>query len=402
MAHKIRQIFINNESDALSEFVKIGTTPPGAKIMSGKIVNIAIRVDGVNNRAANILKQEMLARNGDVATSRDALYCSGDKSDVIIFGTKKNIRNLIDKIKLQPFRLKMLSLELDEFLNNRQKNETQNILRIGQKEFDLKREVLIMGIVNVTPDSFFDGGQCYKLENAYKRADEIVQDRAHIIDIGGMSTRPGSKPASIKEELERTIPVISYIKKNYDILVSIDTYRSEVAGKAIKEGADIINDISGLEFDENMKKTAADSGACLILMHMKGTPQNMQENPVYGDVVGEIYDFFRNQSAAALQAGIKPENIIIDPGLGFGKTLDHNFTIIKKLADFKSLGYPVLIGASRKSFTGALLNLQPKDRLEGSLAAAAVCVLSGANILRVHDVKETIRAISLVKAIQNV
>src|SRR5450830_587705 len=368
MAHKIRQIFINNESDALSEFVKIGTTPPGAKIMSGKIVNIAIRVDGVNNRAANILKQEMLARNGDVATSRDALYCSGDKSDVIIFGTKKNIRNLIDKIKLQPFGLKMLSLELDEFLNNRQKNETQNILRIGQKEFDLKREVLIMGIVNVTPDSFFDGGQCYKLENAYKRADEIVQDRAHIIDIGGMSTRPGSKPASIKEELERTIPVISYIKKNYDILVSIDTYRSEVAGKAIKEGADIINDISGLEFDENMKKTAADSGACLILMHMKGTPQNMQENPVYGDVVGEIYDFFRNQSAAALQAGIKPENIIIDPGLGFGKTLDHNFTIIKKLADFKSLGYPVLIGASRKSFTGALLNLQPKDRLEGSLS----------------------------------
>ena len=151
-----------------------------------------------------------------------------------------------------------------------------------------------------------------------------------------------------------------------------------------------------------MKKIAADYGSCLILMHMKGTPQNMQEKPSYGDVIEEIYDFFRNQSALAVRAGVKPENIIIDPGLGFGKTLDHNFTIVKKLEDFKSLGYPVLIGASRKSFTGALSNLPPEQRLEGSIAVAVMSVINGASLLRVHDVRETIRAIKLVKAVQNV
>lgn len=402
MNYKIRQIFINNESEAFNEFIKIGATPPGAKIMSGKIVNIAIRVDDIDNRAANILKQEMLVRNGDVVTSREALYSSGSKSDVIIFGTKKNIRSMIEKIKLQPFGLKNLSLELEEFLNKLERNEANNILRIAKKEFNIKKQTVIMGIVNVTLDSFFDGGEYFKLEDAYKRVDKIVGEGADIIDVGGMSTRPGSKPVSLEDELERTIPVVRYIKKNYDILVSIDTYRSQVASEAIQSGAEIVNDISGLNFDKDLKKIIADSGSYLVLMHMQGNPQNMQENPSYKDVTGEIYNFFNNQILLALEAGIKSENIIIDPGLGFGKTLEHNFIIIKKLADFKSLGHPILIGTSRKSFTGALLNLPPKERLESSLAAATICVLNGANILRVHDVKETIKAISLVKAIQNV
>ncbi|MCL4384860.1 MAG: dihydropteroate synthase [Actinobacteria bacterium] len=402
MNYKIRQIFINNKSDAFNEFIKIGATPPGAEIMSEKIINIAIKVDDIDNRAANILKQEMLVRNGDVVTSREALYSSGSKSDVIIFGTKKNIRSMVEKIKLQPFGLKNLSLELEEFLNKLEKDEANNILRIAKKEFNIKKQTVIMGIVNVTPDSFFDGGEYFKLEDAYKRVDKIVGEGADIIDVGGMSTRPGSKPVSLEDELERTIPVVRYIKKNYDISVSIDTYRSQVASEAIQAGAEIVNDISGLNFDKDLKKIIADSGSYLVLMHMQGNPQNMQENPSYKDVTGEIYNFFNNQILLALEAGIKSENIIIDPGLGFGKTLEHNFIIIKKLADFKSLGYPILIGASRKSFTGALLNLPPNERLESSLAAATICVLNGASILRVHDVKETIKAISLVKAIQNV
>ncbi|MHB1335879.1 MAG: dihydropteroate synthase [Candidatus Humimicrobiaceae bacterium] len=402
MEYKIRQIFINNKEEAYDEFKKIGSTAEGAKIMSDKFINFVIRVDGVESKAVNILKQEMLARNGDVVVPRNALYSSGEKSDVIIFGTKKNIRSLIDKIKLQPFGLKAMSLGLEEFLNSLGKNKSKSILKIGKKDFDLKNETVIMGIINTTPDSFFDGGKYLKFKDACERADKIVKEGAHIIDVGGMSTRPGSKPVNIKEELERTISLINYIKKNHDILVSIDTCRSEVAESAIKEGADIINDISGLMLDEKMKQVAAQSGANLILMHMKGTPENMQNDPVYDDVIGEIYDFFRIKTKIALGAGVSQENIIIDPGLGFGKTPEHNFEIIKKLSDFKSLGYPIMAGASRKSFTGLLLKLLPEDRLEGSLAAAVLCVLNGASILRVHDIRETIRAIKIVKAIQNI
>ena len=402
MEYKIRQIFIDNREEAYSEFKKIGSTAEGAKIMSEKFINLAIRADGVQNKAVNILKQEMLARNGDVAVSKNALYSSAEKSDVIIFGSEKSIRNLVDKIKLQPFGLKAMSLELDGFLSNLQKNKSKNILKIAEKDFDLENETVIMGILNTTPDSFFDGGIYSKLKDACDRVDKIVNEGAHIIDVGGMSTRPGSKFISINEELERTIPLISYIKKNHDILISIDTFRSEVVASALKEGADIINDISSLMLDERMKKVVAQSGASLVLMHMKGTPESMQDNPVYGDVIGEIYDFFITRTNIAISAGVKQENIIIDPGLGFGKTPEHNFKIIKKLSDFKSLGYPVLAGASRKSFTGLLLKLSPEDRLEGSLAAAVLCVLNGANILRVHDVKETIRAVSIVKAVQNI
>jgi len=399
-SYKIRQIFLNDESDAFNEFLKIGATNAGSKIMSAKFVNIAIRIDGIDNKAANILKQEMLVRNGDVVTSRDALYSSDGKTNVIVFGTRKNIESMIEKIKLQPFGLKNLATELTNFLNNVDNNT--NILKIGKKEFNLKEKVLIMGIVNVTPDSFFDGGKYYDIEAAYKRVDQIFSEGADIIDVGGMSTRPGSDPVSIEEELRRVIPVIKYIKNNYDILVSIDTYRSQVASEAINCGAEIVNDISGLNFDKNLVKVVADTNSCLILMHIKGTPKDMQKNPYYDDVIDEIYNFLKNQSDIALNNGAKKDNIIVDPGIGFGKTFEHNLIILKKLANFKSLGYPILIGASRKTFTGVLMNLPPEERLESSLAAATISVLNGANILRVHDVKETIKAISLAKAIQNI
>jgi len=402
MEYKIRQIFIGSKEEAFSEFKKIGSTDEGAKIMSEKFVNLAIRAGEVPDRAVNILKQEMLARNGDVAVSKNVLYSSAKKSDVIIIGSEKSIRSLAEKIKLQPFGLKAMSFELEVLLNNIRKNESKNILKIAKKSFDLKKETVIMGILNTTPDSFFDGGKYSNLKDACVRVDDIVREGAHIIDVGGMSTRPGSKPTSINEEIERTIPLINYIKNNHDILVSIDTCRSEVAERAIEEGADIINDISGLNCDEKMKQVAAQSEAGLVLMHMKGTPENMQNNPAYEDVIGEIYEFLLKQTEIAVKAGVKRENIIIDPGLGFGKEPEHNFKIIKKLSDFKSLGYPVLAGASRKSFTGLLLSLSSQDRLEGSLAAATLCVLNGADILRVHDVKETIRTISIVKAVQNI
>jgi len=217
--------------------------------------------------------------------------------------------------------------------------------------------------------------------------------------VGGMSTRPGSEEIDIEEEIKRTIPLIKKIKKNNDVLVSIDTYRSRVAEKAIDAGADIINDISGLMLDNKMKNVAASNNADIIIMHMKGTPRDMQTNPVYEDVVEEIYSFFYSQINYAVEAGIDREKIIIDPGIGFGKTVNDNYTILKNIEEFKSLNMPVMIGASRKSFIGAVLKLLPEERLEGSLAIASYCALKGIDILRIHDVRETIRAVKVINAI---
>mgnify|MGYP000627919784 CR=1 FL=1 len=214
-----------------------------------------------------------------------------------------------------------------------------------------------------------------------------------------MSTRPGSLPVSLKEEIERVIPVIKYIKKNYDILISADTYRSEVAREAIDAGAHIINDISGLSMDKNIAEVVAGSGVSVVIMHIKGTPENMQNNPCYTNVIDEIYDYFEDRANIAVNSGIKPDKIIIDPGIGFGKTLEHNLEILNKVREFRTLGYPVMIGVSRKSFIGSILNQPVEDRLEGSLAAAVCSIINGVNILRVHDVKETIRAVKVAREI---
>ncbi|MCJ7728195.1 MAG: dihydropteroate synthase [Actinobacteria bacterium] len=258
-----------------------------------------------------------------------------------------------------------------------------------------------MGILNVTPDSFYDGGHYFEKDKACRRAGTIVKEGAHIIDVGGMSTRPDSLPVGLEEEVERIIPIIEYISKNYDILVSADTYRSEVARMAIDAGAHIINDISGFSMDSNMVKVIAESDVSVVIMHIKGTPENMQKNPEYEDVVDEIYDYLEDRTNMAINSGIKPGKIIIDPGIGFGKTLEHNLEILNKINEFKMLGYPVMVGASRKSFIGAVLDLPVEERLDGSLAAAICSIINGVNILRVHDVAETIRAVKIAKRIIN-
>ncbi len=401
MSYKIRHLVIENNKQAQEEFSKIKATPQGINIMSSKLFNLVLKIKDVDNRAVNILKQEMLSRDGEVVTCRESLSSCEGKSDIIIFGTKKKVYSLIEKIKLQPFGLKVLAQDLENFLSNYYSSGQRKFLNISRKSFDLENEVIIMGILNVTPDSFYDGGKYLKSEDAYKRIDQLVNEGAHIIDIGGMSTRPGSEEINIEEEINRTIFLVKYIKKNYDNLVSIDTYRSEVAERALDAGCDIVNDISGFTFDDNMKRVVSNYKASCVLMHIKGTPRDMQKNPEYGDVIEEIYDYLFAQVNVALNAGIDKEKIIVDPGIGFGKTMQHNFIVLKKIEELKSLGCPILVGASRKSFIGNFLNLSPDDRLEGSLAVAAYCVHKGVSILRVHDVKGTIRAVRLIKAIEN-
>ena len=405
MGYTIRKLNLKTKKQGLEEFGKIGASLPGQHIMVNKISPLALKVKDVDVRAANILKQEMLSRGGDVVTSRQSLIKSEGLVNIIILGTEKAILSLTDKIKMQPFGLKELSEQLAEYIALGQSINTRKIIKIGPVDFNMEQEgALIMGILNVTPDSFYDGGQYFKKGDAFKRADEIIEQGAHIIDVGGMSTRPGSKPVSLDEELSRTIPVIEHVAKNFKkTTISIDTCRSEVAKRAIDAGAAIINDISGLSADNKMMELAFQSKSSIIIMHMQGNPENMQENPTYSDVVDEVYDYLCERTLKSVEAGIEKEKIIVDPGIGFGKKVEHNLEILSRFCEFNEMGYPVLTGVSRKFFIGNLLGgLPAEERLEGSIAAAVYAFLSGASILRVHDIKETLRAIKIAKAIRDV
>ncbi|MBK7629968.1 MAG: dihydropteroate synthase [Ignavibacteriales bacterium] len=267
--------------------------------------------------------------------------------------------------------------------------------RNKELDFDLPK---IMGIVNVTPDSFSDGGKYFSLDKAIDHALKLIDDGADIIDIGGESTRPGSNPVSINEELDRTIPVIKKIfELRKDSLISIDTTKSEVAKQSLDSGAQIVNDISGLTFDENMIGTAKKFDACVVIMHIKGNPKTMQENPEYENVVKDVYDFLLVQSIKSKQNGV--EKIIVDPGIGFGKTVENNFTLIKNLDYFQSLSYPIMIGLSKKSFIGKTLNLDLDQREIGTVILETISVLKSARIIRTHNVEYCNQIVKLVSHI---
>ncbi len=266
-------------------------------------------------------------------------------------------------------------------------------MRCRGKQLDFGDGTHIMGVLNITPDSFSDGGVYLNLDNAITHAKTIVADGATIIDIGGESSRPGAEPVPEAIELDRVLPVIKAIaSEQLDVLISIDTTKAVVAKQAIESGAHIINDITALRGDDDMARVAADTEAGVILMHMQGTPRTMQHAPKYVDVVQDVNDALKYWINNATQNGIDPDRIIIDPGIGFGKTTEQNLQILKKLKEFRQLNKPILVGTSRKSFIGNLLNLPVTDRVEGTLATVCWAIAHGADIVRVHDVKETIRA----------
>jgi dihydropteroate synthase len=256
-----------------------------------------------------------------------------------------------------------------------------------------------MGILNVTPDSFSDGGRFLAPERAAERAFQMIDEGADFIDVGGESTRPQSEPISADEELRRVLPVIARLAEQTDIPISIDTTKAKVASETLAAGARIVNDISGLHFDAKMAAAVADKSASVVLMHIKGTPQTMQLNPTYDNLVGEVIAYLQAGIEKAKQAGIV--QIIVDPGIGFGKTQAHNLQLLRELTRLKALGFPILVGASRKNFIGNILKLPVEQRVEGSVAAAIVAAMNGANIVRVHDVKETKRAMLIADAIRN-
>lgn len=267
-----------------------------------------------------------------------------------------------------------------------------SVLHLGEK-------TLIMGILNVTPDSFSDGGRYFCAEKAVDHALKMAESGADIIDIGGESTRPGAEAVPRDEELSRVIPVIEALRKKSGVLISIDTYKSEIAEAALEAGADIINDISGGRFDAGMKNAAAKSGVPVVLMHIKGTPKDMQEDPAYADVVGEIKSSLGVSVNAFVSAGLPRSQIIIDPGIGFGKSTEHNLTIMSRLDELGELGCPILVGVSRKSVIGNVLGLAADGRIFGTAALVAANIMKGAHIVRVHDVAEMRQVADMMDAL---
>lgn len=394
----MRKLYLRSctDSDVISrEMGEIGVCQEGIDIMAPKSRQFIFMARDLDPRAANILKQEMLAVGGDAAISYHAISDLTKETDAHIIGTERQISIANEKLKCQPFGLKELAAEIECALNNLARPLKSN-LNCGGKELAIGERSLIMGVLNVTPDSFSDGGQFLDKDAAINHARTMIEQGADIIDVGGESTRPGAEPVSAEIELERVIPVIKALSGN--ILLSIDTRKPEVARKAIEAGACMVNLVGGIR-DEETGKLIAEKEIPAILMHMLGEPASMQTDPQYDDVMDDIAGHLADQIETAIGLGIKAEKIIVDPGIGFGKTTIHNLEIMKRLGELRILGCPILIGASRKSFIGKITGAEANDRLEGSLAAAVLAAAKGAHILRVHDVKETKRALAVADSI---
>jgi dihydropteroate synthase len=376
---------------------RVGVDPTGVKLMEGKTLHFNLKVEGIDPRKANLLKQEMLSLGGDVAVDGRGLDCSTKQTDALLMGTQKHFEKLILKLEQYP-DLHPLGQSIKETLKNISK--THYSIRCQKRILPLGKRTLLMGVLNVTPDSFSDGGLFFDKEKAISHALRMVEGGADIIDIGGESTRPGSKPLELEEELRRVIPVIESLAKEVDVPLSIDTYKSTVAQRAIEAGAEIINDISGLHFDPSLAKVAAKNDTPLILMHIRGTPETMQKGVHYDSLFSEILQCLKESIQRAESTGLDPRQIIIDPGIGFGKTAEDNLLIIKNLYEFRILGKPILLGTSRKSFIGKILNTEVGDRLEGTLSSIAIGVLNGAHIIRSHDVLQAKKAIAVADAIR--
>jgi|MTBAKSStandDraft_2_1061841.scaffolds.fasta_scaffold01766_10 dihydropteroate synthase len=388
----MRRLF-PSQGDFLTELKSIGVDPYALEIFEKKRETCLIKIEGCRIEAANIIKQDALSVGADAVIPRSAISGKPERTDIILMGTQRNLEKLSLKLEKQPFGLKNIAKEL---LHH---HSGLSSFRARGKTVSLASP-LVMGILNMTPDSFYDGGRLTTPEALEERVAQLLEEGADIIDIGGESTRPGSREVPASEEWARLERPLSLIReKAPDIPVSVDTRKSEVARRALENGADIINDISSLTHDPEMAHTAASFDAAVILMHMKGTPDTMQENPSYDDTLGEVYTFLNERAEAAKRAGIREDAILIDPGLGFGKRLEDNTALLRRLRELKFLPFPLVMGLSRKSFLGSLTGQGPEKRLWGTIAAHAVALSNGADILRVHDVAAARDTIHVIRGI---
>lgn len=376
------------------ELKKIGVDERALPIFKEKVNLLLLKIYDIDSRAATILKQEFLGSGGDTAIHKDVIKFERESTSALLIGTLRTYNEVLRKLEYQTFfGLESIREEIKKVVFTIKEEIIYNENKI------INRIPKIMGILNLSPDSFYSGSRLLDSASALKRAEEMIKEGADILDIGGESTRPGSLPLSEEEEIKRVIPVISSIRRTFkDIPISIDTYKVSVAKEAIEAGATIINIIN---LTEEMVEYLKSKDLPFILMHIRGTPKNMQTYTDYSDVVKELLLYFEERIVHLEKKGIKRERIIIDPGIGFAKTAKQNFEIIRSIKAFKIFGLPVLISHSRKSYLGKLLDgISPEERLSGTLAVTAYATLQGADIIRVHDVKENLRVIKVIKEIE--
>lgn len=348
----------------------------------------------VKAETANILKQTALSVGCDCSIGRQVISGEKSLSDMMVMCTDSQLFKIREKLKGQPFSLEKVANAMIEKLNDRES------FVVSSEDLLKDKKYLIMGILNLTNDSFYDGGKYNSIDMALKQTEKMVEEGAHIIDIGGESSRPGSDPVNADEELERVMPFMKLARSRFkECIFSVDTYKSKVAEAAIAEGASIINDISGLKFDPMMAEVISKNKASCILMHIKGTPKSMQDSPEYESLLFEVADSLSESVEIAHSAGIDPCSISVDPGIGFGKTKEHNLTILKNIDILRSLGKPVCIGASNKRFIGAVLNANANDRILGTVGANVAALMGNAKIFRVHNVAENLQALKIAEEI---
>ena len=393
---------ITTPQELAQAVMRVGADPRSIPFFNSKREILSLFISDVDTRAANVLKQEMLSRDGDVIVHKNSIDRQIDKTDIILLGTKKQYGLLSSKLEQMPYwGLETIKAQLDEFLTSFFIGKW-TIPLPGHKHLALGNATIIMGIMNLTEDSFYPASRIDSDTELRNRAIGMVKNGAVILDIGAESTRPGAEKVSLDQEMGKIIPAIRVLRESLpDTILSVDTYKSEVAREAVLEGAHIINDISGMTYDSAMAEVIANSGAGVIINHVKGTPSDMQDNPVYEDILGELTDHFRERIDFSLRSGIAPNSIILDPGIGFGKRMSDNLLILKHLTALKGLGFPIMIGHSRKSFLGTI-NQQPdpENRLEGTLAISALCAFQDVQIIRVHDIEKNMKVINTINAVK--
>ena len=394
--------FLSSEKDRLARsLAELAVDPYGIRIMAPKGASYCIRLGPISYPAANILKQEMLSLGGECALPRDIITGKVRSTFCILLATASQLLKLKEKLRAQPFGLEALGQGLFRALDNQEKKEYS--VRLAGRSMSLKGRCRVMGIVNLTLDSFSGDG----LFRSGRVEPEVIVEHclglcsqgADIIDIGGESSRPGAIPATAREELDRVIPVVRLLAKKTKTPISIDTYKPEVAARALSAGASIVNDITGLR-TKTMAKLCGREKCGVVIMHMRGTPRTMQGHTGYPCLLDELSMFFSGALERCRQSGVREESVILDPGVGFAKTAEQNLEIIKNLSELRSLGRPLLVGVSRKSFIGkACGGIPPEERLAGSIAAGVLAARNGAAILRAHDVKETVQALTIASKI---
>ncbi|MCX7747356.1 MAG: dihydropteroate synthase [Clostridia bacterium] len=386
-----RRLYIDDINTAKEEIKKIGVDEASVAWLYPKALHYTVKLENVSPFAANIIKQEMLGNGGDAAVNRGSINCSIEKTQVLIMGTLNQYKRLVYKLGMQPGSLKQIAQEIQDILKGQEEGKPE-VFKCRKYALPLGRKTYIMGILNLTPDSFSDGGKYWDFDAAVKRAKELVQEGADIIDVGGESTRPGHEPVDADEEIKRVIPVVERLSQELTVPISIDTYKALVAEKALSAGASIINDVWGMQRDPMIAGVAAQFDAGVVMMHN-------QSHKEYQDLMGDILKFLKRSIEIAESAGVKKEFMMVDPGIGFGKTYTHNLEVMKRLKEFSSLNLPVLLGTSRKSFIGNTLDLPIDERVEGTGATVALGISCGVDVVRVHDVKEMARVAKMSDAI---